>query len=158
SVQGMPQSPPGGPSCRPSPPFLDRLTPSGYSPALMDHATQVALMRRIFGFFDRRTTELSASPWVNRVSTYTSREQLERERELLFHQQPLFLGLSCDAAEPGAYFSSDHTGVPILVVRSTSRHLQAFVAICRHRGARLVTGSGISPGRFTCPYHGWTYD
>src|ERR1051326_8848479 len=124
----------------------------------MDHGTQVALARRILRFIDADTTELAAAPYVNRVSTYTSATQLEQERALLFRNEPLFVGLSTDAGEPGAYFTLIHPGVPILVVRSRSGRLNAFVDICRHRGAQVVSGSGRSSGRFTCPYHGWTYD
>jgi phenylpropionate dioxygenase-like ring-hydroxylating dioxygenase large terminal subunit len=124
----------------------------------MDRGTQIALARRILRFIDENTTELTAAPYVNPVSTYTSSAQLERERVLLFRNEPLLVGLSSDAGEPGAYFTRTDTDVPILVVRSRSGRLNAFVDICRHRGARVVSGSGRSSGRFTCPYHGWTYD
>ncbi len=124
----------------------------------MDHATQIALMRRIFGFLDSRSTEMSPAPYINDVSTYTSADQLRRERALLFRREPQFVGLSCDAGEPGAYFTHEDTGVPILVVRDKSGELKAFLALCRHRGAQLVSGSGRSLGRFTCPYHAWVYN
>jgi phenylpropionate dioxygenase-like ring-hydroxylating dioxygenase large terminal subunit len=124
----------------------------------MDHSTQVALLRRLFAFFDAQTTELAPAPYVNAVSTYTSATQLERERALLFGRQPLLVGLSAELAVPGAYLVRDECGVPILVVRSQSRELHACLALCRHRGAPVVTGAGIGAGRFTCPYHGWTYD
>jgi phenylpropionate dioxygenase-like ring-hydroxylating dioxygenase large terminal subunit len=124
----------------------------------MDHATQVALMHRIFGLLDRQTTDLVGEPYVNRVSTYTSPEQLVRERNRLFRGEPLLVGLSSDAKKPGAYFAHVETGVPILVVRARAGSLHAFVGLCRHRGATLVSGYGTGSGRFTCPYHGWTYD
>jgi phenylpropionate dioxygenase-like ring-hydroxylating dioxygenase large terminal subunit len=124
----------------------------------MEHATQVALMRRIFGMLDQHTTEMGAAPYVNHVSTYTSPVQLQRERALLFRRQPLLVGLSGDAAEPGAYFVQADSGIPILVVRTQSQDVHAFLAVCRHRGAQVAWGSGQSEGRFTCPYHGWTYD
>jgi phenylpropionate dioxygenase-like ring-hydroxylating dioxygenase large terminal subunit len=124
----------------------------------MDHATQVALMRRIFALLDERTTQLAPAPYVNSVSSYTAPEQLARERACLFGREPLLVGLSCDAAQPGAYFVHADAGVPILVVRSRSRELRAFLAICRHRGAQLVSGSGLGADRFTCPYHAWAYD
>jgi phenylpropionate dioxygenase-like ring-hydroxylating dioxygenase large terminal subunit len=125
----------------------------------MDHATQVALARRLFDFLDRQTTEMASAPYVNAVSTYTSPAQLEREQALLFRREPLFVGLTCDAAAPGAYFAHADCGVPILVVRTRSGALHAVLAVCRHRGAQVAAGEGTtSAGRFTCPYHGWTYD
>jgi phenylpropionate dioxygenase-like ring-hydroxylating dioxygenase large terminal subunit len=124
----------------------------------MDHATQVALTRRLFGFLDRHTTEMAAAPSPNAASTYTSPTQFERERTLLFGREPLLVGLSCDAAAPGAYFAHADCGVPILVVRARSGQLNAFLDVCRHRGAQVVSGEGTNAtGRFPCPYHGWTY-
>ncbi|HYD49510.1 MAG TPA: Rieske 2Fe-2S domain-containing protein, partial [Terriglobales bacterium] len=128
----------------------------------MNHATQVALTRRILSFLDSGTTELAARPFVNEVSTYTCAEQLQRERTLLFRQQPLFVGLSQDVGSPGSYLVHDDSAVPILLVRRSSGELDAFLDVCRHRGARVVAGSGAGTEsgrrRFSCPYHGWTYD
>jgi phenylpropionate dioxygenase-like ring-hydroxylating dioxygenase large terminal subunit len=118
----------------------------------------VDLMRRIFELLDGQSTQLGAAPYLNQVSAYTSEAQLARERALLFRREPLLLGLSCDAAETGAYFAHVDSGVPILVVRARAGGLNAFVGLCRHRGAQLVDGAGTGSGRFTCPYHGWTYD
>ena len=124
----------------------------------MDHETQVALLRRLFGFEDERSTQLAPAPYVNAVSSYTSPVQLERERALLFDRQPLFVGLSADLGAPGAYLVHSNCGVPLLVLRTRSGELHACLALCRHRGAPVVTGAGMSSGHFVCPYHGWTYD
>lgn len=140
-----------------SPVLIDHPSAARYALRDMDHATQVALARRIFGFLDQRTTEMAPAPYVNRVATYTSPSQLERERAVLFRREPLLVGLTCDVAEPGAYCVEDGSGVPVLVVRAKSGELRAFVGLCRHRGAPVVTGRGVAAGRFTCPYHGWVY-
>jgi phenylpropionate dioxygenase-like ring-hydroxylating dioxygenase large terminal subunit len=125
----------------------------------MDHAAQVRLMERVFGFLDARSTELGAAPFANDVATYTSPEQLARERELLFGREPLFVGLSSEVPGPGTYLAHRDAGVPLLIVRGRDGELRAFVGLCRHRGAQLLEdGAGSHPGRFTCPYHGWTYD
>jgi phenylpropionate dioxygenase-like ring-hydroxylating dioxygenase large terminal subunit len=124
----------------------------------MDHATQVTLVRRILTLLEARATELAPAPYVNRVTTYTSATQLERERALLFRGEPLLVGLSGDVPEPGSYLVHAEAGVPVLIVRSASGTLRAFLDVCRHRGAQVVTGAGKSTGRFTCPYHGWVYD
>ena len=51
----------------------------------------------------------------------------------------------------------DYAGVPILLVRRDDGALAAFLNVCRHRGARIVEGSGSRAHSFSCPYHGWTY-
>jgi phenylpropionate dioxygenase-like ring-hydroxylating dioxygenase large terminal subunit len=70
---------------------------------------------------------------------------------------PLLVGLSGDAAAPGTWFTHEESGIPMLVTRTADGALEAFLAICRHRGARVASGRGTGD-RFRCPYHGWTYD
>lgn len=41
----------------------------------MQHATQVALARRVIGFVDRSTTELADAVYLNPVSTHTDPQQ-----------------------------------------------------------------------------------
>lgn len=123
----------------------------------MEHATQVALTRRVLDFVDRNTTELADAVYFNPVSTYTSLEQAERERELLFKRHPLFFGLSCELPKPGDYRADDLSGVPVLVVRAGDGRLRAFLNVCRHRGARVVDEARGRRRTFTCPYHSWTY-
>jgi len=55
----------------------------------MDHATQVALLRRLFRFFDERTTELADTPYANPVGEYTSEDRLARERAVVLARMPL---------------------------------------------------------------------
>ena len=123
----------------------------------MEHATQVALTKRVIDFVDRNTTELADAVYLNPVSTYTSPEQAERERELLFRGHPLFFALSCELPKPGDYRADDLSGVPILVVRGNDGRLNAFLNVCRHRGAKVATGRGSGKRLFVCPYHAFTY-
>ena len=103
----------------------------------MEHATQVALTKRVIDFVDRNTTELADAVYLNPVSTYTCPQQAERERELLFRGHPLFFALSCELPKPGDYRADDLSGVPILVVRGNDGRLNAFLNVCRHRGAKV---------------------
>ena len=124
----------------------------------MHHATQVALTRRVIDFVEGGTTELGESIFLNPVSTYTCPQQAGREQELLFRGQPIFFGMSCELPNPGDYRADDLSGVPILVVRGKTGNLNAFLNVCRHRGAKIATGSGSGKRLFVCPYHAWTYD
>jgi len=45
----------------------------------------------------------------------------------------------------------------VVVLREPGGGIRAFHNVCRHRGTRLLEGSGTCPGRIVCPYHGWTY-
>ena len=45
----------------------------------------------------------------------------------------------------------------IVVVRSEDMGVRAFQNACRHRGVRVVEGSGTCETGFICPFHGWCY-
>ncbi len=58
---------------------------------------------------------------------------------------------------PGSYATLDMLRDSIAVVRGDDGQLRAFKNVCRHRGARLLDGSGTCKGVMVCPYHGWSY-
>ena len=59
-------------------------------------------------------------------------------------------------AEPGSYFTCRAGDVPVVVVRDRDGELRAFVNVCRHRGAEVVSGAGRCT-TLQCHYHAWTY-
>ena len=59
-------------------------------------------------------------------------------------------------ADPGAFFTVDVVGEPVVVVRDSAGTLRAFSNVCRHRAGPIAQGSGCRKV-FNCAYHGWTY-
>jgi len=59
--------------------------------------------------------------------------------------------------KPGDFQTFDLGPESILVLRDRDGTIRGFHNVCRHRGARLLDGSGNCPTAVTCPYHGWTY-
>jgi phenylpropionate dioxygenase-like ring-hydroxylating dioxygenase large terminal subunit len=45
----------------------------------------------------------------------------------------------------------------VIVVRTADLGVRAFQNTCRHRGVRIVEGSGTCESGFICPFHGWCY-
>lgn len=45
----------------------------------------------------------------------------------------------------------------IIVLRTEDDEVRAFENVCRHRGVRVIEGSGTCEDGFTCPFHGWCY-
>lgn len=91
------------------------------------------------------------------VGQYTD-EAIACDEQLLLQRHPQPVAASASLASPGAWLSLTHTGVPLLLVRQESGQVQAFLNVCRHRGARVVPeGSGSEARAFVCPYHAWTY-
>ena len=57
----------------------------------------------------------------------------------------------------GDYETFDLGPESVFVLRDRDGSIRAFHNVCRHRGARLLDGSGTCPATITCPYHGWSY-
>jgi len=58
---------------------------------------------------------------------------------------------------PGDFITLDFGPESIVAVRNSHGEIQTFYNVCRHRGARILEGTGNCPGAITCPYHGWSY-
>jgi carnitine monooxygenase subunit len=87
---------------------------------------------------------------------YSDPSVLRLERERIFRGTWQYAGRVDQAAEPGAYFTCDLGGVPIVVVRGEDGALRAFLNVCRHRGSLVCEGEG-KRASLQCPYHAWTY-
>lgn len=123
----------------------------------MERQEELAVGRRLLGHIDGRTTDLADAMFRNSVSAYSCRERAQLERDRLFRDQPIFMGLSTRLAKAGTYLAEDVAGMPVLMTRDGSGEVRAFANICRHRGAPVAQGCGAARA-FVCPYHGWTYD
>ena len=123
----------------------------------MNRQEELAVGRRLLGHIDGRTTDLADAMFRNRVSAYSCRERAGLERDRLFRERPIFMGLSTRLPKPGDYLTEDVAGMPVLMTRGADGEVRAFANICRHRGAPVAQGCGNARA-FVCPYHGWTYD
>lgn len=65
---------------------------------------------------------------------------------------------SAELETPGSFKKVQVGRESVLVVRSRDNTINAFLNVCRHRGATLCTeDSGTVKRHFRCPYHAWTY-
>lgn len=102
------------------------------------------------------TTDRADGALRNSASAYTDEELLRLERENIFHSLPLLAGLSRDVPDVGDKMIFDAAGPSIVIVRAADRTLRAYLNMCTHRAAELVTTCERSK-RMTCPFHGWTF-
>lgn len=124
----------------------------------MDKNIQISIAKRLLAHLEAGTTD-SADDLMNvPVSDYFDEDKWNEEIELFYKRKPVVVGLSAELPEVGSFLSLTIVDVPILITRTTEG-LQAFFNVCRHRGAMVAPEqcSG-KQNRFTCPYHGWTYD
>jgi len=93
------------------------------------------------------------------ASAYTSQEWFDREQRELFGTSWTFAGMTEDVKAPGDYKCVDVGSSALVLMRDLRDRLVAFHNVCRHRGARLLEGSGNIPGEsLVCFYHKWTYN
>ena len=92
------------------------------------------------------------NPW----SWYSDPDVLRLERDRIFRSAWHYVCHAGRLADPSSYFACETGGLPVVVVRDADRELRAFLNVCRHRGAELVSGEGRRE-TLQCPYHAWTY-
>jgi choline monooxygenase len=88
---------------------------------------------------------------------YTDPALMEAEQRLIFERTWQLVGHVADLPNPGSYITGRAGDQPVLVVRDESGELRAYRNVCRHRGSRLLSGSGQCKAALRCRYHGWTY-
>ena len=81
-----------------------------------------------------------------------------QEQEHIFGKMWVYACRADALSEAGSYQVVTVAGESIIVVRNKDGILQAFLNVCRHRGARLCNQqSGQLKGAIQCRYHAWTY-
>ncbi|MBT2491659.1 aromatic ring-hydroxylating dioxygenase subunit alpha [Streptomyces sp. ISL-96] len=89
---------------------------------------------------------------------YTDPEIFRSEQERIFESLWYCAVRSADLGRPGAFRTVRAGRESVLITRTRTGELRAFLNVCRHRGARLCTESAGEVRRnLQCPYHAWTY-
>jgi phenylpropionate dioxygenase-like ring-hydroxylating dioxygenase large terminal subunit len=88
---------------------------------------------------------------------YIDPELLGAEQELIFGRAWQLAGHASDLPRPGSYMTASAGVEPVLIVRDERGALRGYRNVCRHRGSRLLSGSGQCKAAIRCRYHGWTY-
>ncbi|WP_251092551.1 aromatic ring-hydroxylating dioxygenase subunit alpha [Streptomyces sp. Caat 7-52] len=90
---------------------------------------------------------------------YTDPSIFRQEQEKLFESLWFCAVRSADLDRPGSFRTVQVGRENIVVTRTRTGELRAFLNVCRHRGARLCTEKAGEVRRsLQCPYHAWTYD
>ena len=83
---------------------------------------------------------------------------LEIERRRIFDTCWIYLGHDSEIPETGDFRTRNVAGRPVLFARDREGRARAFLNTCRHRGTMVCREREGNRTRFTCLYHGWTYD
>jgi phenylpropionate dioxygenase-like ring-hydroxylating dioxygenase large terminal subunit len=88
---------------------------------------------------------------------YHDPEFFEAEKRAFLRAAPQIVCHQSEIANPGEWRSLAYLGESIIVIRGDDGEVRAFSNVCRHRGSRLVDGTGGCAKVLTCPYHAWSY-
>ena len=73
---------------------------------------------------------------------YTDPSLQAAEQELIFERTWQLAGHVSQLTTTGSYITAAAGNQPVLVVRDDKGALRAYQNVCRHRGSRLLSGSG----------------
>jgi phenylpropionate dioxygenase-like ring-hydroxylating dioxygenase large terminal subunit len=88
---------------------------------------------------------------------YHDAEFFAAEKKAFLRAAPQVVCHQSDIPQPGDWQSLEYLGESVIVIRGDDGEVRAFANVCRHRGSRLVDGTGGCAKVLTCPYHAWSY-
>jgi len=80
------------------------------------------------------------------------------EKERIFERCWLYVGHESEVRAPGDFCTRTICGRPLILCRDSENALRVFLNTCRHRGTVVCREASGNAQRYTCFYHGWTYD
>jgi phenylpropionate dioxygenase-like ring-hydroxylating dioxygenase large terminal subunit len=88
---------------------------------------------------------------------YYDPEFFEAEKAAFLRAAPQVVCHESEISQPGDWRTIEYLGESVIVIRGDDGEIRAFSNVCRHRGSRLVDGTGGCAKVLTCPYHAWSY-
>src|SRR5919107_1901849 len=95
---------------------------------------------------------MSSPGWL-----YFDPDFFRAEKRAFLRAAPQVVCHESEIAKAGEWRSIDYLGESVIVMRGDDGEVRAFSNFCRHRGSRLVDGTGGCAKVLTCPYHAWSY-
>ena len=124
----------------------------------MERREQLRLLKGLIGHLDNKTNISAGGILQAPADTYISEERFEREWGTFFLNHPQIIGMSGDLPKPNTFITTEDFGVPVLATRNSRGEFKAYANVCSHRGVTVETLKRGEKSRFSCPFHGWTFN
>jgi p-cumate 2,3-dioxygenase subunit alpha len=82
----------------------------------------------------------------------------ELEQRRIFDRCWVYVGHESELRAPGDFKTRVIAGRPLIFCRNDENQVRVFLNTCRHRGSLVCREREGNAQRYTCFYHGWTYD
>jgi len=116
-----------------------------------------ALASKLFDHVRAGTTDLFEDILEYDLGIYSDTELAKTERNRIFERLPIMAAHAAQVPDKKSFITLRLNRSNVLITRDAEGGVKAFLNICRHRGATLVTAPEGRRALFTCPYHGWSY-
>ena len=91
-------------------------------------------------------------------SFYTNDEIYKKEIENIFLKHWFLAGHTSQIPEHGDFFLFEFDKESIIITRTKTGEINAFLNVCRHRGSHICLGKKGNSKALVCPYHAWSYN
>ena len=119
---------------------------------------QLRLLKGLLNHLDAKTNVDAGGIMQTPSDTYTSKERFDLEWQSFFQDYPQIIGMSGDLAEPNSFLTIDDFGSSIIATRDENNVFRAYANVCTHRGVQIENEKRGNKSKFSCPFHGWTFD
>ena len=89
---------------------------------------------------------------------YLNDEYFKIEREKIFFDNWIVVGVSSSVPETGDAKPFNLMGIPLLILRDKNNKIRVFHNVCSHRGMTLLNKECKLKNTIRCPYHSWSYN
>ena len=96
--------------------------------------------------------------WSLEPRFYTAPEIYQLELDQILMSNWIFAGHVSELSEPGDFKVMRVANESAILIRGQDKVIRAFANVCRHRGSLVCLEASGNTRKFTCPYHGWTYN
>ena len=119
---------------------------------------QNRLLKGLLKHLDAKTNVDAGGIMKTPAETYISEDRFETEWKNFFQDHPQIIGMSGDLAEANSFFTVNDFGSSIIATRDPAGKFKAYANVCSHRGAEIEQERRGVKSKFSCPFHGWTFN
>ena len=89
---------------------------------------------------------------------YTNRDYLFFERNKIFENKWVVIGVGSSIPNIGDAKPFDLLGIPLIILRDKNKKIRVYHNVCSHRGYKILQEECKLKNVIRCPYHSWSYN
>ena len=124
----------------------------------MERSEQIRILKGLMNHLDSKTNVDAGGIMKTPSDTYTCEDRFKMEWDTFFLNHPQIIGMSGDLPKNDTFVTTQDFGIPILATRNSKGEFKAYANVCSHRGVIVEGERKGEKSKFSCPFHGWTFN